>query len=111
MKSLLKKGMFIVPLACIFLGGVALAQVQESSPVQIMQGDPVKGATLFEQCASCHGNKVKLSAGLAEGPFVEKLMMIQKKTYTASKPLKMQAKLKALNDQQLYDLASFITKK
>lgn len=75
-----------------------------------MQGDPAAGAALFENCVPCHTLMGKGIAGQPEDQLVSKMTAIQNGTFTNPKALEMQKVLKPMSEQQVFDLASYITK-
>ncbi len=73
-------------------------------------GDPVRGAALYVKCSGCHGLDGGKLAGQAENTLLDKMHAI--KAHPSDKP-KIQAMYKMFNgmtEQELLDLAAYMTK-
>ena len=104
MKSLVKGvGFLALPVFCLLLAG-------EATSAQQWFGNPAVGASLYENCVPCHTLQGKGIAGLPESVLMEKMEAYQNGTYDDPKIQGMQQVLQPLSQQQLLDLAAYITK-
>ncbi len=74
------------------------------------KGNPAQGASLFEQCATCHTYNGNGIAGLSEKELMKKMQHYQNGTFTKPKVIGMQKVLKPMSQQDLWDLAAYISK-
>ena len=75
-----------------------------------MEGNPARGAQLFEGCTPCHTYTGKGVAGLPVDTLMQKMQQYQTGTYDNPKIQGMQDVLKPMSQQDLTDLAAYITK-
>lgn len=83
------------------LGGLAFA----AAP----QGNPALGAELYNKCTPCHGLDGKGMAGKPAENLLMKMQAYQNGTFNAPKIENMQKVLKTMNQQNLIDLAAYIS--
>ena len=75
-----------------------------------MEGNPARGASLFESCAPCHTYTGKGVAGLPEETLMQKMQQYQTGTFDNPKVQSMQKVLQPMSQQDLLDLAAYISK-
>lgn len=73
-------------------------------------GNPATGAALYENCTPCHGLNGKGVAGKSEARLMAAMQNFQTGTFSDQKVLKMQGILRGLSQEQLVDLARYISK-
>ncbi len=73
-------------------------------------GDPARGAALYKNCVSCHGSQGRGVAGQTEGQLMAAMQNYQTGSYTNRHVVKMQRVLRTLSQDQLADLAAYISK-
>ena len=79
-------------------------------------GDPVKGKDLYQKCAACHGGdglgkksqQAPMLAGQYDWYVVNQIKAIQSKERSNANANKMYPFVKALSEQDINDLASYI---
>ncbi len=104
MNSLLKcTGILALPVLGLMLASPA-------SSAQQWIGNPATGAELYDACVPCHTLQGKGIAGLKEDVLIGKMKEYQAGTYADPKIQGMQKVLQSMSDQQLFDLAAYITK-
>lgn len=101
MKIFVKRAALLaLPVVTLFFADVAYSK---------MQGNPANGAALYESCVPCHSLTGKGLAGQPEAQLVNKMTAIQGASLTKPKAIEMQNILKPMSEQQILDLASYIT--
>ena len=85
---------------------VTLAEEARSA----MQGNPATGAALYESCVPCHTLTGKGLAGKPADTLVEKMKKYQTVTSDNPKVQAMQKALAPMSQQDLLDLAAYISK-
>lgn len=101
--NMFMKRVALVAIPVLTLVGADIAYSQ-------MQGNSATGASLYNSCVPCHTLTGKGIAGLPEGDLVSKMQAIQQGTFTQPKAIEMQKVLAPMSQQDLLDLASYITK-
>lgn len=97
-------GLLSLPLLVLGVTGNAISQTAQQP------GNPAVGAELYDTCVPCHtlnGNGV---AGLPIPELMSKMKAYQNGSFTDPKVIGMQQVLQPLSDQQLLDLATYMTK-
>lgn len=74
------------------------------------EGNPARGASLFEGCVPCHTMMGKGIAGMPVDKLLGKMEKYQMGTFENAKVQQMQQVLQPMTKQDLMDLASYITK-
>lgn len=72
-------------------------------------GNPANGAALYERCVSCHGLNAKNLAGQTEADLMAEMQNYQMNTYTNPRIVKMQQILNGMTQEQLLDIAAYIS--
>ena len=104
MNSLLKcTGLLALPVL-----GLMLASPADSAQQWI--GNPATGAELYDPCVPCHTLRGNGIAGAKEDALIDKMKKYRTGTYASPKIQGMQKVLQSMSDQQLFDLAAYITK-
>lgn len=85
---------------------VAMAEDARSA----MEGNPAKGASLYESCVPCHTLQGKGVAGLPVDTLVQKMAGYQTMKTDNPKIVGMQKALAPMSKQDILDLAAYITK-
>lgn len=101
-------GLLSLPLFVLGVTGNAISQTAQQTTQQ--PGNPAIGAELYDTCVPCHtlnGNGV---AGLPIPELMSKMKAYQTGTFTDPKVIGMQEVLQPLSEQQLLDLATYMTK-
>lgn len=102
MKKILQYlGLYCIPLILVTISHISFAAEE---------ANPAHGASLFEQCATCHTYNGNGIAGLPEKELIEKMQKYQNGTFTKPKVIGMQKVLKPMSQQDLWDLAAYISK-
>lgn len=128
MRSLEKMSLAAVSLALV-LGSVSVGVAQQKkvdgipasevekviTPGQIPaspppMGNPATGAALYENCVPCHSLKGNGIAGKTEASLMASMQNYQTGTFKEPKVQKMQSILRGLSQEQLMDLARYISK-
>lgn len=96
-------GLLAIPVVVLMMAGQAQSQ-------DWPEGRPAEGAALYKSCTPCHSLQGNGIAGKAVPDLMAKMKHYQAGTFKNPKILGMQGALKGMSDQQLMDLASYITK-
>lgn len=79
-----------------------------ASPAPI--GNPAMGAALYETCVPCHTLKGNGISGKTEAKLMASMQNYQTGTFSGAKVQQMQTLLRGLSQEQLIDLARYISK-
>lgn len=101
--NMFMKRVALVAIPVITLMGANLVHAQ-------MKGNPANGASLYGSCVPCHTLMGKGLAGQPEATLVTKMQAIQQGSFTQPKVMEMQKVLAPMTQQEVFDLASYITK-
>ena len=90
--------------SALLMAGIAVEA--QSAP----EGNAARGASLFEACVPCHTMTGKGVAGLPVERLMSKMQNFQTGQFDNPKVQEMQQVLRPMTQQDLLDLASYITK-
>lgn len=102
----MKRLALVVCLLALPLLALTLADDARSA----MEGNPARGASLYEACVPCHTLQPKAMAGKPAEALLQKMLGYQKMTTDNPKIQGMKKTLDPLNQQDLMDLAAYISK-
>ena len=94
----------VLALPLLVIAGAAQAQTWPDG------GNPSVGATLYDSCVPCHTLNGNGIAGKSVQTLMDKMKAIQAGNFSAPRMISMQQVLQPLSDNQLLDLAAYITK-
>ena len=86
---------------------VSLANAAQSGAGD--KGSPERGAKLYSACAPCHTMKGNGIAGNPEAELLEKMQGYRSGVFSEGKIKRMQEALQGLNEQELLDVAAYIS--
>lgn len=95
---------YLVLCTALLVAGIAVEA--QSAP----EGNPARGASLYEGCVPCHTMMGKGIAGKPVDVLMSKMENYQTGTFDNPKIQGMHKVLKPMSKQDLMDLASYITK-
>lgn len=110
MNSIWKYTTLPLVLAAGLMWGASGTSAQELGTASSWTGNPAVGAELFNSCTPCHGLQGKSVAGLPEKELMQKMEAYRQGTYNDAQTVKMQKILQQMSQQQLFDLAAYMTK-
>lgn len=89
---------------------LGLMMASPAGSAQQWIGNPATGAELYNSCVPCHSLQGNGIAGLKEDVLIGKMKEYQAGSYADPQIQGMQKVLRAMPDQQIFDLAAYITK-